>query len=343
MIGLVEPEAALTLRILWTCVSILNAWMLCGLASPAAAAGIQLLDTDPALAGAIWYPCAAEPRRVPLGKLTMDFIDALQGVKDCPLTGTRLPLILVAHGRGGWFGGHDDAAQALADHGFIVAAVNFPGDNGADRSQSDSLSIIASRPAVAIRLLDFMLGEWRDRAAIDPAKVGFFGFSAGAYTGLILAGATPDFGKMAPNCTGQDQSRACEQFRRGDIPSHLPHEPRIRAAVLADTALNLMFTPQALAPVRIPLLIWRSELGGGGVDPKNSALTAGNLPGKPEVRVVPAGHYAFLSPCTPEFAANLPRFCTDPPGFDRTAFHREFNARIVSFFREHLGGDGERR
>jgi predicted dienelactone hydrolase len=148
---------------------------------------------------------------------------------------------------------------------------------------------------------------------------------------------------MAPNCTGQDQSRACEQFRRGDIPSHLPHEPRIRAAVLADTALNLMFTPQALAPVRIPLLIWRSELGGGGVDPKNSALTAGNLPGKPEVRVVPAGHYAFLSPCTPEFAANLPRFCTDPPGFDRTAFHREFAARIVSFFREHLGGDGGRR
>jgi predicted dienelactone hydrolase len=329
--------AALTLKTLWTCASIL-----CALASPAAAAGIQLLDADPALAGAIWYPCAAAPAPVPLGKLTMDFIDALHGVKHCPLTGSGLPLILVGHGRGGWFGGHDDVAQALADNGFIVAAVNFPGDNGADRSQSDSLSIIALRPAVMIRLLDFMLGEWRDRAAIDPARVGFFGFSAGAYTGLILAGATPDFGKMAPNCS-QDTSLACEQFRSGNIPRLLPHEPRIRAAVLADTALNFLFTPQGLAPVQIPLLIWRSELGGGGVDPTGSARTASSLPGNPEVRVVPAGHFAFLSPCTPQFAARLPQLCTDPPGFDRTAFHREFDARIVSFFREHLAGDGERR
>ncbi|HXQ04733.1 MAG TPA: hypothetical protein VN831_08260, partial [Bradyrhizobium sp.] len=39
---------------------------------------------------------------------------------------------------------------------------------------------------------------------------------------------------------------------------------------------------------------------------------------------MPAGHYAFLPPCSPQLAANLPRFCTDPPGFDRTAFHRNF-------------------
>jgi hypothetical protein len=38
----------------------------------------------------------------------------------------------------------------------------------------------------------------------------------------------------------------------------------------------------------------------------------------------------------PQFAARLPRFCTDPPGFDRTAFHRDFDARIVAFFHEHL-------
>ena len=76
------------------------------------------------------------------------------------------------------------------------------------------------------------------------------------------------------------------------------------------------------------------------MDPKNSALTANRLPGKPEIHVMPAGHFAFLPPCSPQFVANLPRFCTDPPGFDRTAFHREFNASIVSFFREHLVGDG---
>jgi predicted dienelactone hydrolase len=315
----------------WTCVAVL-----CCLASSAGAAGIQLLDTDPTLAGAIWYPCAAESQRVPLGKLTMNFIDSLQGVKDCPVSGTKLPLVIVAHGRGGWFGGHDDVEQVLADAGFVVAAINYPGDNGADRSQSESLSIIASRPADTICLLNFMLNDWRDRAVIDPTKIGLFGFSAGAYTGLILAGGNPDFRKIAPLCTETNKTLACEQFRSGNIPPGPPHEPRIRAAVLADTALNFMFSSEGLAGIEIPLLIWRSELGGGGVDPRNSALTASNLPGKPEVRVVPAGHFAFLPPCSPQFAANLPRLCTDPLGFDRTAFHRDFDASILGFFREKL-------
>ena len=319
------------------------ALVLCCLASPAEAAGIQLLDSDPHLAGAIWYPCAAGPQRVPLGSLTVQFIDSLQGVKDCPVTGTKLPLVIVSHGRGGWFGGHDDVVDALVDAGFVVAAINHPGDNGSDSSQRDSLSVLASRPADMIRLLDFMLSGWKDRAAIDPAKIGFFGFSAGAYTGLVLAGGNPDFRRIAPNCGESNKSRGCEQFRSGDNPSNLPHEPRIRAAVLADTAVNFAFTEEGLARVQIPLLIWRSELGGAGVDPKNSALTANRLPGKPEIRVVPAGHFAFLPPCSPEFAANLPRFCTDPPGFDRIAFHRDFDASIVRFFREHLAGDGGTR
>jgi predicted dienelactone hydrolase len=273
----------------------------------------------------------------------MNFVDSLQGVNDCAVSGTKLPLIIVAHGRGGWFGGHDDVEQALADAGFVVAAINYPGDNGADHSQSKSLSIIASRPADTIRLLNFMLNDWRDRAVIDPAKIGFFGFSAGAYTGLVLAGGIPDFRKIAPFCTEANKTLACEQFRNGNIPPEPPHEARIRAAVLADTALNFMFSPERLAGIQIPLLIWRSELGGGGVDPRNSAITASSLPGKPEVRSVPAGHFAFLPPCSPQFAANLPRLCSDPPGFDRTAFHRDFNASIVAFFRDKLASEGGSR
>jgi predicted dienelactone hydrolase len=314
------------------------AFILCCLGSPARAAGIQLLDSDPNLAGAIWYPCAAQPQRVPLGNLTTQFIDSVQGVKDCPVTGTKLPLVIVSHGRGGWFGGHDDVVDALVDAGFVVAAISHPGDNGNDRSQSDSLSILTSRPADMIRLLDFMLNDWRDRAAIDPAKVGFFGFSAGAYTGLVLAGGNPDFSRIAPYCPETRKSPDCDQFRSGDIPSSPPHEPRIRAAVLADTAHNNLFTQDGLAAIQIPLQIWRSERGGGGVDPKNSARTADSLPGKPDIRVMPAGHFGFLPPCSAQFAANLPRFCADPPGFDRVAFHRDFDASLVGFFRAHLVG-----
>lgn len=227
--------------------------ILCCLGAPAQAAGIQLLESGPGLAGAIWYPCAAAPQTVPLGKLAVDWTEALPGVKDCPVTGTKLPLVIVSHGRGGWFGNSHDVEEALADAGFVVAAINHPGDTFSDSSKRDSLSVLASRPADMIRLLDFMLRDWNGQAAIDPAKIGFFGFSAGAYTGLVLAGGNPDFRRIGPYCTDSNLSRGCEQFRSGDIPPGPPHDPRIRAAVLADTALNFMFTREGLAGIQIPL------------------------------------------------------------------------------------------
>src|ERR1700744_6201158 len=101
------------LRMCWAC-----AIMLCCLVSSAEAAGIQLLDSDPNLAGAIWYPCAGQPKEVALGGLAVKADFGLMGVKDCPVTGTKLPLIIFSHGRGGWFGQHHDTVEALADAGF---------------------------------------------------------------------------------------------------------------------------------------------------------------------------------------------------------------------------------
>jgi len=307
--------------------------ILCCLGSPARTAGIQLLDSDPSLAGAIWYPCAAEPQRVPLGRLTVQFLDSIRGVKDCPVTGAKLPLVIVSHGRGGWFGLHHDVEEALADAGFVVAAINHPGDNGNDSLKRDTLSLWESRPKDVVRLLDFMLNDWKDKAAIDPARIGFFGFSFGGYTGLVLAGAKPDFGRFAHYCT--DKTGVCEQLHNGETPPNTPHDARIRAAVITDSPSEV-FTQDNLAAIKIPAQFWRSALGGGGVGPSGTERLASSLPGKPDIHVIPAGHYGFLPPCSPQLAANLPRFCTDPPGFDRAAFHREFDASIVRFFREHL-------
>jgi hypothetical protein len=69
-----------------------------------------------------------------------------------------------------------------------------------------------------------------------------------------------------------------------------------------------------------------------------------SLPGKPEIHVVPAGHYAFLAPCSEQLATAVPRICTDdPPEFDRAAFHRDFNAGVIRFFREQLVDGSENR
>ena len=80
------------------------------------------------------------------------------------------------------------------------------------------------------------------------------------------------------------------------------------------------------------------------MDPKNSAFTAGKLPGKPAVHTVPDSHFAFLPPCPPQLAAAVPRICTDKPAdFDRAAFHRDFNASVIKFFRDQFTAGGETR
>jgi predicted dienelactone hydrolase len=304
------------------------------------AAGIQLLDSDPSLMGAIWYPCAREPKDVPLGRLTVQAIDTLTGVQDCPVTAAKRPLIIFSHGRGGYFGANHDTAEALADAGFVVAAINHPGDNGNDSSKRNTLSVLASRPVDIIRLLNFMLHDWKDKAVVDPARIGFFGFSNGGYTGLVLIGVTPDFNRVAELC--KEKAGDCEQLHNGEAAPIPPHDARIRAAVIVDPAPS-SFTQDNLAAINVPLQYWRSERGGPGVgDGSGDARIANGLPGQPDIHVLPAGHFTFMAPCSPQLAAAIPRICTDdPPGFDRAAFHRNFNADVIRFFRAQLGNGSE--
>ncbi|MBI5130153.1 MAG: alpha/beta fold hydrolase [Rhodopseudomonas palustris] len=315
-------------RTFWLCILVLSC-----LTAPARSAGVQLLDSDPRLEGAIWYPCVAEPRAVELGRLSVQIVSTIDGVKDCPLTATKLPLVVLSHGRGGWFAAHIDVAEALADAGFVVAAINHPGDNGNDSSKRDTLSLWQSRPDDIVRLIDYVLNDWKDRAAIDRTKIGLFGFSLGGATGFLVAGVKPDFDRLARVCN--QQAGICAQLANGEAPPAPSHDSRIRAAVIVDPP-STVFTADNLAAIGIPLQFWRSEQGGGGVDPAGTSRVAAALPGKPEIHAVPAGHYAFLAPCTPQFAVALPRFCSDPAGFDRLAFHREFDATIVRFFKAHL-------
>jgi predicted dienelactone hydrolase len=228
----------------------------------------------------------------------------------------------------------------LADAGFVVAAINHPGDNGKDSTRSDELSVFGSRPADIVRLLDFLMQDWKDKAVVDSGRIGLFGFSRGGYTGLALVGASPDFARVARAC--KDTTGFCGQLRSGETPSP-PHDARIRAAVIADPPSGF-FTQDNLAAIKIPLQFWRSELGGGGVDPAGTARVARGLPGTPDVHLVPAGHFAFLAPCSPQLATAIPRICADvPASFNRAAFHHEFNSSMARVFREHLVRDGPAR
>ena len=230
----------------------------CLAATLAEAAGVRFLDVPaddggPSLTGAAWYPCAVSPQEMKLENRVI--LDAT----DCEIVGSKLPLIVISHGRTAWFGAHHDTAASLADAGYIVAAINHPGDNSFDESRVDDLSVFVERPVDIKRLLDFMLSAWSDAAKIDRERIGLFGFSMGGYTGLVVIGAIPDFRTDLPGCEG-NRLRACEQLRNNEIPTGPSiHDPRVKAAVIVDPALGIFFPKPNLKTVNVPVQLWSSD------------------------------------------------------------------------------------
>jgi predicted dienelactone hydrolase len=310
------------------------ACLLCLVASLAHGAGFQHIDVPagdalPPLKGAVWYPCAKAPSEVKIG------LHVLSVTEDCPIAGGKLPLVVISHGRGGEFLGHYDTAEALAEVGFVAVAINHPGDTARDMSRTDDPSIFVERPTDIKRTIDFLLGVWSDSARIDPSRIGFFGFSRGGYTGLVEIGAELSLGKTLRLCEG-NASPVCDQVRKG-TPPELVHDPRIKAAVIADP-LGIFFAADSFRNVSVPVQLWGSERGGDGVAPESVRDIAGWLPMKPDFHVPPnSQHFDFLAPCSADLAKKAPAICVDAEGFDRAAFHKEFDTDVVAFFLKHLG------
>lgn len=320
-------------RFRWLFRSLLPA-ALCGATTLAHAAGFAFIEVPadkngPALRGAVWSPCSTPPGRIDLAPLV------LQGTRDCPVTGQGLPLIVVSHGGGGSALGHHDTAAALADAGYVVAAISHPGDNFQDLSRHGHLSAFATRPVDMRRLTDYMLDAWPQRAQLDAGKVGFFGFSRGGYTGLVTAGALPDWTLRPDLCPPLSMRPLCGEIRRNEIPATPAPDPRIRAAAIVDPLS--VFDAKGLGRVGIPVQLWASALGGDGVTLQSVEVVRQGLPRAPDWHLAAnAGHFAFLAPCSPALAEAAPDICRDAAAFDRAAFHQVFNAQVVAFFQQHI-------
>ncbi|HKM68901.1 MAG TPA: hypothetical protein VJX94_02270, partial [Stellaceae bacterium] len=180
----------------------------------------------------------------------------------------------------------------------------------------------------------FLLGISPAASNIDLERIGFFGFSMGGYTGLVIIGANPDW--AIPLCQKSSAPPICEQILRKEFRvQSLTGDPRIKAAVIADP-FSTFFATDSFTAVKVPVQLWASERGGDGVTPESVAAVGRNLPSKHEYHMVPnSAHFAFLL-CSRAMAKNRPELCTDAPGFDRVAFHKQFNGDVLAFFRAHL-------
>jgi len=123
--------------------------------TPALAVGFEqamVPDSDgPALETGIWYPSDAPASSHQLG------LYAQTAAVGSEVAGRGLPLVVMSHGTGGSFDGHYDTAVALAEAGFVVAAVTHTGDNYRDQG---GFTRVENRPRHIKALIDYMLASW---------------------------------------------------------------------------------------------------------------------------------------------------------------------------------------
>jgi len=255
-----------------------------------------------------------------------------------PAVGSGFPLVVISHGTGAAPLSHIDTAQALANAGFVVVAPMHPGDNFQDDSAVGKTAWFVDRSRHVTKVIDYMLGKWEGRERLAAGKIGIFGFSAGATTALISIGGEPDLASIATHCAATPEF-VCKIVspQAGEGTPQWSHDARIAAAIVAAPGIGFAFEPGGLAKVKVPVQLWSGSADETVPYATNTAIVRRLLPRAPEFHnVEDAVHLSFLAPCTP---GTPPFLCQDKPGFDRVAFHKEFNQSIVAFFRSRLGSE----
>jgi predicted dienelactone hydrolase len=309
----------------------------------AQAAGIRHIvipasDNGSKIVAELWTPCGQSAPAMVVDRNGIP--TTMHVIENCAVARKGIPLILISHGMFEDKFSHFDTAEFLADAGFAVVAINHTQDSTLDigGKSADDISAFLIRPVDIKRTIDFFERHPPAGVDIDLRHIGFFGFSRGGYTGLVLAGGTPDFNSLVIDCP--PIARVCAQIRDHQIPPHASgYDPRISAYVIADP-VDFFPDKLSLKDVRAPIQLWGSELGGFGVKPEEVSAVAANLPVRPEFHRVPGStHLSFDCPCSEEAkSAHSTVVCSDPPGFDRVSFHRKFNGEVTNFFRKYFPG-----
>lgn len=301
---------------------------------------------DAPMTVALFYPTAVPDRAVPMGP----WLPAV--APGAPASDVKLKgLILLSHGTGGAELNHHNLGTRLARDGYLVAAVRHPGDNWQDRSLVTSGRYFSERPLQLSRVLDAVLAnpEWGQR--IPTERIGAVGHSAGAYSVLALAGAQADRQRSAQHCrTVQDDPGYCTLAKGpgGADPAAAPGagpaspaapdgqrvavaDHRIRA-VVALAPMAVVFTPESLAAIKVPVRIIMAEHDAVLNGRYHGQYVAASLPGAKASTVAGAGHFAFMAQPTFPLPSAAGDASANPPGFDRVAFLPGLESQVAEFF-----------
>ncbi len=156
----------------------------------------------------LWYP--ARPAKPGTTPEVYRHTAHLASVPSYPITeqgsafnqaaalGGKYPLLVMSHGFGGWDTHMSQLAEALASHGYVIAAIDHR-----DAAFTDVPGFLGSFGAVLVnraddqravlrQLLAGQLGAADVLAETDRTSIGLIGYSMGGYGALTTAGAALD-------------------------------------------------------------------------------------------------------------------------------------------------------
>jgi predicted dienelactone hydrolase len=305
----------------------------------------------------VWYPAQAgsQAHAIQIGPPQAPLFEVGRAATDAaPAPGTW-PVLLLSHGNGGsarmmgWFG------TAMARAGFVVIAVDHPGNNGVDAMTVAGSTLTWERAGDLKAALAAVQADPVLSSHLDMARLGVAGYSAGGFTALLAAGARMDLQRLLDFCRAQPQDGVCQpqaefptltlqaRMDAAATPALQPYVrragddhaiPGVRAVFLMAPAIVQAFAPAQLAGVKQPVDIVVGGRDTVAAPSTNADVAAASIP-HAALRPLPGvGHYDFLSDCTPLGQQRLGPLCAvDVP---KAQTHATTIDAATRFFREAL-------
>ncbi|MDD1017317.1 alpha/beta hydrolase family protein [Pseudomonas rubra] len=301
-----------------------------------------------ALEMVVWYPSAttAAPQLIADNVV---FVGA-SAVPDAPPTAGEHPLVVLSHGYRGNWGNQAWLASALAQRGYIVAAVNHPGSTTHDRSPQAAAQLW-QRPVDLRRTIEAVTTQPEKFGVVAKQRIAVVGHSLGGWTALEIGGARFDPDRFAQDCKTQPQLASCSVYKQMN-PASTPEakaalaadlrDTRVTAVVALDLGLSRGLTDESLAALPVPALVIAAGVPSQELPAQlESANLAKRLPpvSSQYVEISDASHFSFMSVCKPGAQALLEEdvpgdgiICTDGDrGRPREVIQQQITALITEF------------
>jgi predicted dienelactone hydrolase len=262
----------------------------------------------------VWYPAAADAKVLsldigPPGKPL--FLVGSAAPDAAFADNKRRPVILFSHGFGGaarmmaWF------TLPLVRAGYVVIAVDHPGNNGMDKMTVGGAIMFWDRPGDLAAALEAARADPTVGPHLDLGRLGVAGFSAGGFTAIAATGAHVDTARLQAFCNANPTDGICmpqkefplstEQMlaalKSPELAPEVAHSsddhsiPGVRAAFAMAPAIVQAFDPASLKSDETPVAIILGDADPVAPPDTNGRVAARDLP-HAELKALPGvGHY----------------------------------------------------